>query len=580
MGKLAIRAISAALMIALVSVGAPPATASAPGSADAAYAALAGAIFAQGFKDSPTSATSTGIHTYDTQVDDMSAAAIESRLSVEKGAIEKLEAIDPAALSPEVAIDRTMLLNNLRDDQLLTGTLATWRHNPDLYTGLASGAVFELIARKFAPLEVRMRDAVARENALPALFAQAQANLTSVDSATQEIAYQDALGSIGFFAQTVPEAFASVKDPALRAEFTSASTGVVKALRAYAAFIKAIKPSGTYAIGAAAYKARLQYEDSLDIPVSEYLGYGERALARTRAQFIATAKKIDPSKTPAQVYASLAKVHPAPNALLATATNDLVRLRAFVTKHHIITLPAESDIKVVETPAFERAFITAQMSSPGALERVATQAYYNVTPVDPKWPKARQEGFLAQFNDYQRPIISLHEVYPGHFANFTIDKHLNLSLTRRLIWNAEFGEGWAHYSEQMMVDQGWGNGDPHVRLAQLDEAMLRECRYIVGVKLHTAGWTLKQAQKQFTDGCFQTPAVALEETMRGTQDPMYGYYTLGKLMILKLRDDYKKKMGAAYTLQKFHDALLAHGDPPLPLLRPILLGAADDGHPL
>lgn len=578
MGRGFIRSASAALIAALVFAGAPPAPAA--GIADARYASLAEKIFAQGFKDSPVSATGTGVHTYDTKLDDMSAAAIEGRLAVEKTAIEQLRAIDPKDLSPEVAIDRTMLMNNLLDDQLLTGTLSAWRHNPDLYTSLASGAIFVLITRTFAPIDMRMRDAIAREAALPKLFAQAAANLTTVDSATKEISYQDATGSVGFFAKTVPQAFADVKDPALRAQFRVSSAAAITALRGYAGFIKAIKPSGTFAIGTAAYQARLQYEDSLNVPVGQYLGYGQRALAQTRAQFVATAKKIDPTKTPAQVYATLAKVHPAPDKLLAAATNDLVRLRAFVVGHHIITLPQESDIKVVETPAFERAFITAQMDAPGPLETVATRAYYNVTPVDPKWPKARQEGFLTQFNDYQRPIISLHEVYPGHFANFTIDKHLDLSPTRRLIWNVAFGEGWAHYSEQMMVDQGWGNGDPHVRLAQLAEAMLRECRYIVGVKLHTEGWTLKQAQNQFVNGCFQTPAVALEETMRGTQDPMYGYYTLGKLMILKLRADYKKKMGSAYTLQKFHDALLAHGDPPVPLLRPLLLGSADDGHPL
>jgi uncharacterized protein (DUF885 family) len=316
------------------------------------------------------------------------------------------------------------------------------------------------------------------------------------------------------------------------------------------------------------------------MPVSEYLSYGEKALAQTRAQFIATAKKIDPNKTPQQVYATLAYAYPPPNKLLQKAQSDLVALRAFVVSHHIVTMPSDANIKVIETPPFQRAFITAAEDSPGALETRATQAYYYVTPPDPKWPPQRVRGFMAQFNNYQFPIISAHEVYPGHFTNFAIDRHLNLSLVRKTGFSSEFAEGWAHYSEQMMVDEGWGNGDPHVRLAQLEEALLRECRYVVGVQLHTGGWTLKQAENLFQTQCFQTPAVALEETMRGTQDPMYGYYTLGKLMILKLRADYKKKMGSAFTLEGFHDALLAHGDPPIPLLRPMILGSADDGKPL
>jgi uncharacterized protein (DUF885 family) len=412
------------------------------------------------------------------------------------------------------------------------------------------------------------------------MLAQAKKNITTVDAATKEISAEQSAGSVGFFSQTVPAAFASVKDPTLQAQLKASNAAVISAMSAYVSWIKSLKPKGTFAIGRDAYEKKLLYEDALDMPVEQYLSYGEKALAQTRAQFLATAKKINPSKTPQQVYASLAKAYPPPSTLLSKAQSDLTKLRGFVISHHIITMPADANIKVVSTPPFQRAFVTAAEDSPGALETGDTQSYYYVTPADPSWPPARVAGYMAQFNIYQFPIISAHEVYPGHFTNFAIDNHLKLSLVRKVGFSSEFAEGWAHYSEQMMVDQGWGNGDPKVRLAQLEEALLRECRYIVGVQLHTAGWSLKQAENLFTTQCFQTPAVALEETMRGTQDPMYGYYTLGKLMILKLRDDYKKKMGSAYTLQGFHDALLAHGDPPIPLLRPILLGSSDDGKPL
>jgi uncharacterized protein (DUF885 family) len=391
---------------------------------------------------------------------------------------------------------------------------------------------------------------------------------------------EQAHGGVGFFQHTVPTAFASVENTALQAQLKSANTRAMQALASYAKWITSLKPQGTFAIGRDAYEKKLQYEDALSMPVDQYLSYGEKALAKTRAQFIATAKKIDPNKTPEQVYASIAKDYPPPSQLLATATSDLKNLRAFVISHHIITMPADANIKVIETPPFERAFITAAEDSPGALETVATQAYYYVTPPDPKWTEKRTAGFMAQFNNYQFPIISAHEVYPGHFTNFAVARHLKLSLTRKLAGSAEFAEGWAHYSEQMMVDEGWGNGDPKVRLAQLEEALLRECRYVAGVKLHTAGWSVKQAEQLFQTQCFQPHAVALEESVRGTQDPMYGYYTLGKLMILKLRQDYKKKLGSAFTLEKFHDALLAHGDPPIPLIRKMILGSADDGKPL
>jgi uncharacterized protein (DUF885 family) len=566
-------------MLSVALIGASPAAAGA-GSADAAYVALAQAYYAQTFKLSPIEATQVGVHDYDDQIGDFSAAGVAQQLAADHDYLAKLDAIDVTQLSPSVALDRTLLEYTLRDDLLLNETLAQWKHNPDDYTESASGAVFSVMSKDYAPLATRLGYAIARERLIPAMLQEAEKNITSVDSVTRRISAEDAAGSVDFFKESVPLAFAAVHDPALQGQLKSANAAVINAMGAYAKWIGTLKPSGTFAIGADAYRQRLLYEDGLDMPLDRYLAVGQRALAQTRAQFIATAKKIDSKATPLQVYLSITRVHPAPDALLSTAQHDLVRLRSFVETKHIVTLPPNANIKVIETPPFERSTTSAAEDSPGPLETVATQAYYYVTPVDPAWSAKQKEEFLAQFNDFEFPIISAHEVYPGHFTNFSIDRGLDLSLTRKLSVSSEFAEGWAHYSEQMMVDEGWGNGDPRVRLAQLDEALLRECRYIVGVKLHTQGMTLEQAEKLFTGQCFQTPQVAVEESLRGTQDPMYGYYTLGKLMILKLRSDYKKKMGSAFTLEKFHDELLSRGDPPIPLLRPFILGSSDDGKPL
>ena len=552
----------------------------APSNGDAAYAALAQRYYTESFAMSPIFATELGVHDYDSQIGDFSAQGIAKQLDVDRAYLAKLEAIDPATLSPSVALDRTLLEYSLRDDLLLNDTLAQWRHNPDDYAQAASGAVFTVMSKDYAPLAQRMQYAIDRERLIPPMLQQAKANITTVDAVTQRIAAADAAGSVEFFKSSVPLAFDSVKDAQLQSDLKTANAAVMSAMSAYAAWIKTLKPSGTFAIGADAYKQRLLYEDALDMPLDQYLAVGEKALAQTRAQFVATAQKINPKATPLQVYLSITRIHPKPDALLATAQHDLTRLRAFVEAKHIITLPADANIKVIETPAFERTTTSAAENSPGPLETVATQSYYYVTPADPTLSRAEQEQFLAQFNDFEFPIISAHEVYPGHFTNFAIDRGLNLSLTRKLSQSSEFAEGWAHYSEQMMVDEGWGNGDPRVRLAQLDEALLRECRYVVGVKMHTQGMTIEQAERLFTDQCFQTHQVAIEESLRGTQDPMYGYYTLGKLMILKLRRDYQRKLGSAYTLEKFHDELLSRGDPPLPLLRPFILGSDDDGKPL
>jgi uncharacterized protein (DUF885 family) len=497
--------------------------------------------------------------------------------------IGTLQALDPHRLSPETRIDRQMLIWSLQDDELVTGELSNWRHNPDIYTQTASGAIYAVLANNYAPLARRMRSVIARELEIPRLLQQGEQNVTAVDAATAAVAHDDTAGAIAFFTNDVPAAVAGVADSDLRRQFAAANAGAIKAVAAYAQWIDAnplAHPVGTFAIGTDAYQRRLLYEDGLTMPIAEYLAVGERALAQTQAQFSATAAKIDPNRPPADVYASLATQHASAETMISAAQATIARLRSFVVLHHIITLPADANIRAVETPAFQRSQLFAAFTGPGPLERVATQSYYYITPPGADLAPEQRDHLLGFLNDFALPIISAHEVMPGHFVNAMIDKHLRLSLTRKLLWSSEFGEGWAHYDEQMIVDQGWGGGDPRVRLAQLGAALVREGRFIVGVKEHTQGMSVDEAAKFLVDDAYMSNESAHREALRGTQDPMYGYYTLGKLMILKLRADYQRKAGSAYSLQRFHDALLAHGDPPIPLLRPLLLGTADDGKPL
>ncbi|HEV3089189.1 MAG TPA: DUF885 domain-containing protein [Candidatus Elarobacter sp.] len=555
---------------------------SAPSSAqaDAAYTSLAKEYFDESFRAAPVSATAVGIHAYDTQLGSYGAADYAAQIARDHRYLDRLAGIDTAALSPRIALDRRMLENSLRDDLLLNDTMQQWKHQPDNYVQTASGGVFLLISRNFAPPAVRLRDAIAREEQIPKLFAQARANLTAVDKDTASIAAEDAAGSVALFSKTVPQAFAGAGDAATRARFRRATKTAVDATNAFAAYLKTrwvAHPSGTYAIGAANYSARLKYEEGIEMPLGQYLAIGQKALDDTHARMVATAKRIDPHATTEQVLAKLYKIHPDSAHLMPAAQNDLVKLRAFVIAHHIIDLPPDANIKVTATPEFLRATTEASMDSPGPLEQVAKQAYYNVTPVNPKDSPKDQEAYLEAFNDFERPIISAHEVYPGHFVNFTVDRHLPLTLSEKLLTATSFVEGWAHYDEQMMVDEGWGNGDPRVRIMQLREAIWRNARYVVGVKMHTQGMTVSQAVAFFEKQAFLDPASARAEAKRGTQDATYGYYTLGKLEILKLRADYKKKLGSAFTLARFHHDLLQYGDPAIPLLRPLLLGADDDG---
>ena len=569
------RRLPAALALAAL-LGASPA----PPDPNAAYTALARAYFDESFRANPVNATAAGVHDGDLQLGSFGAADLAAQVARDHRYLDRLAALDVAGLSPRTGLDRQMLENSLRDDLLLNETMALWRHQPDTYVQIASGGVFVLISRRFAPPAVRLRAAIAREEQFPRVFAQARANLTAVDADTAAIAADDASGTVDLIEKTVPQAFSGVGDAATRARFRRSTATASAAAKSFARYLKTrwvAHPSGTFAIGAAHYRARLKFEEGIDMPLDRYLAIGEKALATTRAEMVATAKRIDPHASTEAVLARLYKVHPTSAGLIPAAQADLVKLRRFVIAHRIIDLPPDADITVTPTPEFLRATTQASMDSPGPLERVATQAYYNVTPVNLHDRPKDQAQYLESFNDFERPIVSAHEVYPGHFVNFAVDRHLPLTLTEKLLTATSFVEGWAHYGEQMMVEQGWGNGDPRVKLMQLREAIWRNARYVAGVKLHTQGMTVKQATRFFETQAFLDPANARAEARRGTQDATYGYYTLGKLEILKLREDYRKKLGAAFTLARFHHDLLQYGDPAIPLLRPLLLGADDDG---
>ena len=578
-----VRALAAAFSVAALLGASPvlpsPAASSAPG-ADAAYAALAKRYFAEMFRANPVYATQVGIHAYDARLGSYAAADWQAQLARDRRYLAELAPLDPSTMSARGGLDRRMLEMSLRDDLLLNGTMASWRHKPDVYVQTAAGGVFVLVTREFAPRAVRLREAIAREEQIPRLFAQARANLSGVDKDTASIAAEDADGTVDLLRTTIPQYFAGTGDAATRARLRTATARAVEATKRFAAYVRArwvAHPVGTFAIGAANYSARLKYEEGVDIPLAQYLAVGERALAQTRAQLIATARRIDPHATTQQVLDRIYRIHPTAAGLLPAAQADLVKLRAFVVARHIIDLPPDAKIRVTPTPQFMRSTTEAAEDSPGPLETIATQAYYYVTPPDPHDPPKVQEQYLESFNDFERPIVSAHEVYPGHFTNFVIDRHLPLTLSEKLLTATSFVEGWAHYDEQMMVDEGWGNGDPRVRLMQLREAIWRNARYVAGVKMHTQGMTEPQAEAFFRTEAFLDPANARAEAKRGTQDATYGYYTLGKLEILKLRADYRRKLGSAFTLARFHHDLLQYGDPALPLLRPLLLGADDDG---
>jgi uncharacterized protein (DUF885 family) len=521
--------------------------------------------------DNPAFATDTGLHTHDDRLQDWSAPAVAQRIARYQQFLKDFD--HPTAkeiLPPQDDVE--LMRHYARAELFRLQEWPLWQVAPRLYTGAAVDGAYQIVKRDFAPPVKRLALVIAREKAIPALLAQAKANLKDVPRISVELTLEELPGGIDFLQHDVVAAFKGVKDAALQAELVRTTATATKALGEFGEWLKAsvlprAKPQ--FAIGEQRFVHKLAVDEGIDEPLDKILARGEAELARLQAEFKATAAKIDPKRAPLEVQASLQE-HPPAGAILPAVKSKLDGLKKFIVDKGIVTIPSPVMPIVQETPPFERAFILASMDTPGPYEK-ATQAYYNVTLPDPKWTTQQTESYLrGALSDNVIKMVSIHEAFPGHYVQFLWMPSMK-SKSRKLYSCSSNAEGWAHYSEQMMLDEGYGDADPKLRLSQLQEALLRATRYVAGIRMHTRGMTLEQAIELFQKQGFQSAKVAEMEAKRGTQDPTYLYYTYGKLQILKLRDEYKQKLGSAYTLRKFHDAFLAQGAAPLPLVRKALL---------
>jgi len=533
----------------------------------------------------PSSATSFGFHQYDDRLEDYSAAAFEKRIAKLKQLQSRIASLPPTRTPDEAdnAIDAEILRDQIRAELLDLETLQTWRHNPMNYVYLPGGAIDNLMKRSFAPPAERLRSVISRLKGVPAMIAAMKQNVQNPPHEFTDLTLRIARGSVGFFRESVANwaKDAAGNDSALLGQFNEANKAASDSLEDGATWLeKTLLPNskGAYAIGAENFSKKLQYEEMVDAPLDRILAIGEANLEKDYNAFIETARKIDPSRKPEEVMKSLSDQHPTDASLIPDAKKTVEGIIQFIRDKKIVTIPSEVRPTITETPPYARSGTFASMDTPGPYETKATEAFYYVTPPEKDWDAKHKEEHLRAYNPPVMSIITIHEAYPGHYIQFLNAKQFPTK-TRKLIACGTNAEGWAHYTEQMMLEEGFGNGDPRVRLAQLEEALLRDARYVVGIKLHTAGWTVEQGAKFFVEKAFQEPANAYEEARRGAYNPTYLYYTLGKLQIYKLRDDYQKAKGASYSLQGFHDEFVKQGSIPIKLIRRILL-PGDNGSTL
>jgi uncharacterized protein (DUF885 family) len=533
----------------------------------------------------PLEGTALGLHEYDGKITDYSRLALDAELSRLRRFDDRLAKFDPGKLSPRQSIDLRILQAAVKKDLFEMQDMSVFERNPMVYARAADVNVY--IKRNFAPLEDRVRSLVAIESQIPNILIAARTNLNEVvPKPYVELAIQIAKGSAEFLKKDLVAAIGNLKDEQLRGAFHEANRKGANALNDYAAWLereKLPKASMDFALGEEKFGRFLAQTELLDLPPQKILEIGLEQLKAEQAAFAEAAKKIDPNKSPIEVFKQIQSEHPTPQNLIADVAKDLDKIRKYVVSQHLVSIPSEVRAKVKETPQYLRATSFASMDTPGPFEKRANEAYYYVTPAENDWPEKQKEEWLTAFNYYTSDVVSIHEAYPGHYVQLL---HLNTSpanKVEKIFASYAFVEGWAHYCEKMMLDEGYGsstNSTPSeddvkraakYRMAQADEALLRLCRLCVSIKMHTQKMSLDEATKFFQENCYYEEKPARQEAMRGTFDPGFLNYTLGKLQILKLRDDYKAQQGDDFSLQKFHHELLNHGMPQIRLLREIML---------
>jgi uncharacterized protein (DUF885 family) len=542
----------------------------------AAFDKLVDEYFDFYFQFHPTAGTQAGFHQYDGKLEDFSHSGMDAEIAGLLKFQKQFDSILSSQLSQESAGDLEVLSSSIQGRLLELQNIKTWRTDPDVYISDLSYGIFLIMRRNFAPPADRLRSVISREREIPRVLEAARQNISNPPKVYTQVALQQMPDNIKFFQNDVPEAFRQVQDPRLLAEFKASNDAAIEALSKYQDFMqKDLLPAsnGDFRLGAENFRKKLLYDEMVDIPLDRLLEIGYADLRRNQQQFKKVAAQIDPHRSPEAVLADLRQDHPPADHLLQSIRDTLGGLRQFIEQHKIITIPSEVPPIVEETPPFARALTTASMDTPGAYETKATEAMFNVTLPAPDWKPEKVEQWMQGFNRGTIISTAIHEVYPGHYTQFLWLQSAP-SKTRKLLYNTSNAEGWAHYTEQMMLDEGYGDHDPRLRLGQLLDALLRNARFIVGIEMHTGRMTLEQGQEFFVKEGFQVPPVAEVEARRGTSDPTYLYYNLGKLQILKLREDYRKQQGSKFTLQEFHDRFMRQGSVPMKIIRKNMLGSA------
>src|SRR5215831_6362011 len=523
----------------------------------------------------PTYATLDGVHTHDDLLEDFSRSAIEGETHALSGYRRRLDEISADALTPTERLEHRMLTASIDARMFDLENVRSWEKNPFLYSDVLATSIAGQALFRYAPASERARRVLSKLRQVPRLIQAARDNVKDPPGIFVKVGIETMKGALKFIDDDLPRALADVDDLHLLGDLADAQMEASQAIGAYIQDLEtevAPRARASFRLGRDKFEQKVRLDEGIPLPVDRLLAIATRELERTQEQFKSLAGRRD-SGDPLAAWAKTKQDHPAPGQLVSVGREQLDELKTFLERQALITVPASEPVTVAPTPDFYR-WSFASMWTPGPFESKPSRAYYYLTDVDPSWSEERQLEYLRDYNLPTLWSISIHEVYPGHFLHYQHLRKVTSKARKSILFApSSFVEGWAHYCEQMMIEAGFARHDDGVKLGQLAEALIRLVRFIVGIKLHTEDMSVEQAVRWFREEAYMEESSARREAERGTFDPTYLVYSAGKMMLLKLRQDYKQQQGKAFSLRTFHDTLLGNGTAPFWLHRQLMLGS-------
>jgi uncharacterized protein (DUF885 family) len=521
----------------------------------------------------PTVAALDGVHAHDDLLEDLSRPAIEADTRALAGFARRLSEIKQEGLTAVERIEHPIVAAHIRGRMFEAEDVRTWERNPQVYADVLAASLAAQALFGYAPPTERARRVLSKLRQVARLIQAARDNVKDPPGIYVKVAIETFRGTLTFIERDLPRAFSAVDDLHLLGDLADASTEAAGAIQGYLEFLErdqAPRARASFRLGRQKFEQKLKLEEGISLGTDRLLSIALRELGETQEEFRRIASRLN-GADPTEAWRQAKANHPAAGEVAKAAQQQITELAQFVERHKLVTIPEGEPVVVAPTPDFYR-WSSASMWTPGPFETKPARAYYYVTDVDRSWPPDRQEEHLRDFNYPTLWAISMHEVCPGHFLQYQHLRQVESKVRKSLFFApASFMEGWAHYCEQMMMEAGFAREDQTLKLGQLQEALIRLVRLIVGIRLHAEDLSVEQGVRLFKEDAFLEEAAARREAERGTFDPRYVVYSAGKLMLLKLRKDVKAQQGAKFTLKAFHDALLAQGAAPFGAHRQMML---------